>query len=76
MEKQLGLQREMATLREQLEKANEGLKAANRLGDQLDQKTKAVAALRQDVKVRDDLLKKAQSELDNVSSNNVAKVDR
>ena len=62
--------------KDQLEKANEGLKAANRLGDQLEQKSRIIAALKQDVKIREELLKKAQQELDAASSISVAKVDR
>ena len=39
-EKQSRLEADLAALRDQLENANEGLKAANRLGDQLDAKTR------------------------------------
>ena len=39
-EKYSRLEADLVALRDQLEKANEGLKAANRLGDQLDAKTR------------------------------------
>ena len=56
--------------------ANEGLAAANRLSEQLEKKTQAIAMLKHEVKLREDLLKKAQNELKDANTNNTVKVDR
>ena len=56
--------------------ANEGLAAANRLSEQLEKKTQAISMLKHEVKLREELLKKAQSQLKDVQSNNTVKVDR
>ena len=76
MEVEQELKKEIQGLKDQLDKASEGLRAANRLGDQLEQKSRTINNLKQDLKLREDLLKKAQHELDNLTSNSVAKVDR
>ena len=56
--------------------ANEGLAAANRLSEQLEKKTQAISMLKHEVKLREDLLKKAQTELKEVNTSNTVKVDR
>ena len=63
-------------LKQKVASANEGLAAANRLSEQLEKKTQAIAMLKHEVKLREDLLKKAQSQLKDVQSNNTVKVDR
>lgn len=73
-EKHSRLEADLAALREQLEKANEGLRAANRLGDQLDAKARTIDGLRQDLRIRDDLLAKAQRDLEAAKGQGVSKV--
>jgi hypothetical protein len=46
------------------------------LSEQLEKKTQAIAMLKHEVKLREDLLKKAQTELKEANSNNTVKVDR
>ena len=65
---------EIRVLQEKVEAANEGLNAASRLGEQLEKKGQVIATLRQEVKLREELLKKAQGELNSVSNNNAGKV--
>ena len=67
---------EIGALKQKVASANEGLAAANRLGEQLERKTQAISMLKHEVKLREDLLKKAQAELKEINSNNVVKVDR
>ena len=75
-EKQSRLEADLSGLKDQLEKANEGLRAANRLGDQLDAKSRTIASLKQDLTIRDDLLAKAHRDLEAARGQGVAKVDR
>ena len=67
---------EARALADKLERANEGLEAAARLNEQLETKSKVIAALRQEVKVREELLRKAQGELNTASASGAGKVDR
>ncbi len=67
---------EIDALKQKVANANEGLAAANRLGEQLEKKTQAISMLKHEVKLREDLLKKAQAELKETSTSNAAKVDR
>ena len=64
------------SLRQKVANANEGLAAANRLSEQLEKKTQAIAMLKHEIKLREDLLKKAQNELKDANSGNTVKVDR
>ena len=66
----------MKALNSKLEQANTGLAAAARLSEQLDKKSQVIATLKQEIKLREELLKKAQSELDSASSHNAGKVDK
>ena len=43
-----------------MESANEGLAAAGRLSEQLDNKSQVISTLKQELKARDEHLKKAQ----------------
>lgn len=70
------LQEEINSLNEKLTHANEGLAAANRLGEQLEKKSQVIANLKQEIKLREELLKKAQSELTTISTHNAGKVDK
>ncbi|TRY78139.1 hypothetical protein TCAL_06788 [Tigriopus californicus] len=70
------LQEEIKALNEKLAHANEGLAAANRLGEQLEKKSQVIANLKQEIKLREELLKKAQSELTSISTHNAGKVDK
>ena len=63
-------------LKQKVASANEGLAAANRLSEQLEKKTQAIAMLKHEVKLREELLKKAQDQLKDLQSNNTVKVDR
>ena len=67
---------EIDLLKQKVASANEGLAAANRLSEQLEKKTQAIAMLKHEVKLREDLLKKAQNELKEVNTSNTVKVDR
>ncbi len=69
-------QEEIKALNEKLEMAGQGLEAAARLNEQLEAKAKVIASLRQEVKARDELLKKAQGELNTASASGAGKVDR
>lgn len=71
---QTALREEARALQDKVDAANEGLSAASRLGEQLEKKGQVIATLRQEVKLRDELLKKAQGELDSVANNNAGKV--
>merc|ERR1739838_351200 len=73
--KQDDLLDQIDALKQKVASANEGLAAANRLSEQLEKKTQAIAMLKHEVKLREDLLKKAQSQLKDVQSNNTVKVD-
>jgi hypothetical protein len=74
--KQDELMDKIDALKQQVANANEGLAAANRLSEQLEKKTQAIAMLKHEVKLREDLLKKAQTELKEANSNNTVKVNR
>eukprot|EP00095_Tigriopus_kingsejongensis_P008681 maker-scaffold72_size415059-snap-gene-3.21 protein:Tk08681 transcript:maker-scaffold72_size415059-snap-gene-3.21-mRNA-1 annotation:"thyroid receptor-interacting protein 11" len=74
--KRNALQSEIKALHEKLSNANEGLTAANRLGEQLEKKSQVIATLKQEIKLREELLKKAQHELSTISTHNAGKVDK
>ena len=63
-EKRNVLEKQIISLEQKVVSAGEGLAAAHRLGDQLEAKGKVIATLRQEIKVREDLLKKARQELE------------
>ena len=63
-EKSKTLERQIVDLEQKVASAAEGLAAAHRLGDQLEAKGKVIATLRQEIKLREDLLKKARQELE------------
>ena len=67
---------EIDALKQKVASANEGLAAANRLSEQLEKKSQAIAMLKHEVKLREDLLKKAQNELKELQSNTTVKVDK
>ena len=62
-EKQLQarLEEEKSSLKCEVETANEGLAAAGRLSEQLDNKSQVISTLKQELKARDEHLKKAQA---------------
>ena len=74
--KQDDLLDEIDALKQKVASANEGLAAATRLSEQLEKKSHAISMLKHEVKLREDLLKKAQTELKDVQSNNSVKVDK
>ena len=63
-EKSKALERQIVDLELKVSSAAEGLAAAHRLGDQLEAKGKVIATLRHEIKLREDLLKKARQELE------------
>ena len=63
-EKSKSLERQIFDLEQKVASAAEGLAAAHRLGDQLEAKGKVIATLRQEIKLREELLKKARQELE------------
>lgn len=75
-QRQEQLKEEIQTLKDNLEKANEGLAAANRLSEQLEKKSQIITTLKQEIKMREELLRKAQTDLSAVSTNNAGKVDK
>merc|ERR1719370_1585716 len=60
----------------QLERAQQGLEAAARLGDQLDVKTRAIVNLKQEISARDEMIKSCQEKLLKHSNSQVGRVDR
>ena len=64
IEKRSVLERQIITLEQKVLSATEGLAAAHRLGDQLEAKSKIISTLRQEIKLREDLLKKARQEIE------------
>ena len=75
-QKQDDLLTEIDSLKQKVANANEGLAAANRLSEQLEKKSHALAMLKHEVKLREDLLRKAQSELKEATANTTVKVDK
>lgn len=71
-EKRNIMEKQIIVLEQKVTSAGEGLAAAHRLGDQLEAKGKVISTLRQEIKIREDLLKKARQELEA----NAGKVDR
>jgi len=63
-------------VRGQLERAQQGLEAAARLGDQLDVKTRAIVNLKQEISARDEMIKSCQEKLLKHSNSQVGRVDR
>ena len=64
IEKRSVLERQIIALEQKVLSASEGLAAAHRLGDQLEAKSKIISTLRQEIKLREDLLKKARQEIE------------
>ena len=64
IEKRSVLERQIIVLEQKVLSASEGLAAAHRLGDQLEAKSKIISTLRQEIKLREDLLKKARQEIE------------
>ena len=64
IDKRSVLERQIIVLEQKLLSASEGLAAAHRLGDQLEAKSKIISTLRQEIKLREDLLKKARQEIE------------
>jgi len=76
-QKRAAEQEEAARLvRGQLERAQQGLEAAARLGDQLDVKTRAIVNLKQEISARDEMIKSCQEKLLKHSNSQVGRVDR
>jgi hypothetical protein len=63
-EKRNIMEKQIIVLEQKVTSAGEGLAAAHRLGDQLEAKGKVISTLRQEIKIREDLLKKARQELE------------
>ena len=70
------LEGEIASLKAEVESANEGLAAAARLSEQLDNKSQVISTLKQELKARDEHLKKARDEISSASNHSAGKVDK
>lgn len=70
------LQSQLDQIEKQLEETVEALGAAERLSEQIDRKESMIAALREEVVLRENELSKVEMELKNVTSSVEAKVDK
>jgi len=70
------VEEQLRTAKLQLDRANTGLEAAVRLGEQIENKNIVIANLKQEMNAREDLLKQAQEKINNFNTSNVGKVDR
>lgn len=70
------VEEQLRTAKFQLDRANTGLEAAVRLGEQIENKNIVIANLKQEMNAREDLLKQAQEKINNFNTSNVGKVDR
>ena len=62
--------------RQQLERAHQGLEAAARLSEQLDKKSSVISNLKQEVSVREEMVKSLQARMLDIANGQVGKVDR
>ena len=70
------LQERLGVTQQQLERAQQGLEAAARLSEQLDKKGVVIAQLRQEVAVRDELVRSLQEKTMKLTDGQVGRVDR
>ena len=70
------LQERLGVTQQQLERAQQGLEAAARLSEQLDKKGVVIAQLRQEVAVRDELVRSVQEKMMKLTEGQVGRVDR
>jgi len=70
------VEEQLRTAKLQLDRANTGLEAAVRLGEQIENKNTVIANLKQEMNAREELLKQAQEKINNFNTSNVGKVDR
>jgi len=70
------MQEKLRVNKQQLDRAQQGLEAAARLSEQLDKKGSVITNLKQEVSVREEMVKNMQEKLLVLSSGHVGKVDR
>ena len=70
------LQEKLRGNKQQLDRAQQGLEAAARLSEQLDKKSSAISNLKQEISVREEMVKSLQSKMLDMTNNQVGKVDR
>jgi len=70
------LQEKLRVNKQQLDRAQQGLEAAARLSEQLDKKGTVIANLKQEISVREEMVKNMQEKLLVLSNNQVGRVDR
>eukprot|EP00092_Neocalanus_flemingeri_P005733 GFUD01006173.1.p1 GENE.GFUD01006173.1~~GFUD01006173.1.p1 ORF type:complete len:1637 (+),score=606.37 GFUD01006173.1:190-5100(+) len=70
------LQEKLRVNKQQLDRAQQGLEAAARLSEQLDKKSTVVTNLKQEISVREEMVKNMQEKLLVLSSGQVGRVDR
>merc|ERR1719342_876121 len=70
------LQEKLRLNKQQLDRAQQGLEAAARLSEQLDKKASTISNLKQEVTVRDEMVKSIQDKLIALSNSQVGRVDR
>ncbi|XP_064623324.1 thyroid receptor-interacting protein 11-like isoform X2 [Lineus longissimus] len=75
-QKYANLERLAADLESKLSEANEGLEAASRLSEQLDRKEEIILALKEEVHLREETAKKAEKEIELLTSSSQEKVDK
>ena len=66
----------MRVTRQQLDRAQQGLEAAARLSEQLDKKSTVISNLKQEISVREEMLKSLQAKMLDIANGQVGKVDR
>ena len=70
------LQEKLRLNKQQLERAGQGLEAAARLSEQLDKKTVTINNLKQEISVREEMVKNLQDKMMIITNGQVGKVDR
>jgi len=70
------LQEKLRVNKQQLDRAQQGLEAAARLSEQLDKKGSVITNLKQEISVREEMVKNTQAKLLVLSNGHVGKVDR
>lgn len=70
------LQEKLRVNKQQLDRAQQGLEAAARLSEQLDKKSSTISNLKQEISVREEMVKSLQTKMLDMSNGQVGKVDR
>merc|ERR1711915_786654 len=70
------LQEKLKLNKQQLDRAQQGLEAAARLSEQLDKKATVISNLKQEMSVREEMMKSMQEKILTISNSQVGRVDR